>query len=55
MERWLARADNSRLKLGDVKEKDTDTITADIVTLDNSLVQRFEIDRNTGFTRPSGS
>ena len=54
MERWLARGDNPRLKLGDVKEKDADTITADIVTVDNSLVQRFEIDRTTGFTRPTG-
>jgi hypothetical protein len=48
MERWLSFHRNPRLKLGDVKEKDADTITADIVTVDNSLVQRFDVDRNTG-------
>ena len=43
---------NPRLKVGDVKEKDADTITADIVTKDNSLVQRFIINRHTGaYTR----
>ena len=52
MERWLAIRNNPRLKLGDVKEKDDNTITADIVTVDNSLVQRFAIDRHTGFYRP---
>lgn len=39
---------NKRLKLGDVKEGSDDTITADVVTVDNSLVQRFSIDRRTG-------
>ncbi len=39
---------NKRLKLGEVKEVDADKITAEIVTLDNSLVQRIEIDRHTG-------
>jgi len=52
MENWLQRMDNPRLKLGDVKEKDDNTITADIVTVDNSLVQRFDVNRHTGFTRP---
>ena len=52
MERWLAFQNNPRLKLGDVKEKDANTITADIVTVDNSLVRRFDIDRTTGFYRP---
>jgi hypothetical protein len=51
MERWLALRDNPRLKLGDVKEKDADSITADIVTKDNSLVDRVIIDRHTGFIR----
>jgi hypothetical protein len=56
MERWLEWRDNPRLKLGDVKEKDADTITADIVTKDNSsLVDRFTVDRHTGFTRPDKS
>jgi hypothetical protein len=48
MEGWLNWRGNPRLKVGDVKEKDADTITADIVTKDNSLVQRFIINRHTG-------
>jgi hypothetical protein len=48
MERWLAVRGNARLKLGEVKEKDADTITADIVTKDNSLVERFIFNRHTG-------
>jgi hypothetical protein len=55
MERWLAWRDNPRLKLGEVKEKDADTITADIVTKDNSVVERFIIDRHTGVTRRDNS
>lgn len=53
MERWLAWQGNPRLKVGDVKEKDADTIVADIVTKDNSLVQRFVINRHNGYFRPS--
>ncbi len=52
-ERWLAWQGNPRLKVGDVKEKDADTIVADIVTKDNSLVQRFVISRRNGYFRPS--
>jgi len=55
MERWLTWRDNPRLKVGEVKEKDADTITADIVTKDNSLVQRFIVDRHTGFMRQDNS
>lgn len=51
LERWLAWMGNSRLKLGSVKERDANTIVVDIVTLDGSLVQRFEVDRNTGVYR----
>lgn len=47
-ERMIAMQDNSRLKLGDVKEIDADTITVDIVTRDNSLVQRFVVNRHDG-------
>lgn len=54
MERWLAWNRNPNLKLGKVKEKDKTTITAEIVTKDNSLVQKYEIDRATGFMRPAG-
>ncbi len=48
VERWLSWRGNPRLKVGEVKEKDADTITADVVTKDNSLVQRFIINRHTG-------
>ncbi len=50
-ERWVAWQGNPRLKVGDVKEKDADTIVADIVTKDNSLVQRFTVNRHTGFVQ----
>lgn len=52
-ERWLAWQGNPRLKIGDVKEKDTDMIVADIVTKDNSLVQRFVVNRRNGYFQPS--
>ena len=55
MERWLAWRQNSHLKVGDVKEKDADTITADIVTKDNSLVERFIVDRHSGSVRRDNS
>ena len=55
MERWLTWRDNPRLKVGEVKEKDADTITADIVTKDNSLVERFIVDRHTGVYRQDNS
>jgi hypothetical protein len=53
-ERWLVWRGNSRLKLGDIKDKDTDTIVADIVTRDNSLVERFSINRHTGYFQRIG-
>ena len=43
----LDRLNNKRLKLGDIKSDDG-IITADIVTIDNSLVQRLKVDRHTG-------
>jgi hypothetical protein len=43
----LDRLKNKRLKVGDTKI-DAETITADIVTADNSLVQRLKVDRHTG-------
>ena len=49
LQRWIAMAGNPRVKIGNVTEKDADTITADIVTTDkDALVQRFNIDRHTG-------
>jgi hypothetical protein len=43
----LERLNNKRLKIGDLKSDDG-TITADIVTIDNSLVQQLKVDRHTG-------
>jgi len=43
----LERLNNKRLKIGELKSDDR-IITADIVTLDNSLVQQLKIDRRTG-------
>jgi hypothetical protein len=43
----LERLNNKRLKVGDLESEDG-TITADIVTVDNSLVQRLKVDRHTG-------
>ena len=51
-ERWIATQGNSRLKVGEVKAKDADTIVVDIVTKDNSLVQRFILNRHNGSYRP---
>lgn len=43
----LDHLNNKRLKVGDINTGDG-TITADIVTVDNSLVQRLKVDRHTG-------
>ena len=43
----LDRLNNKRLKVGDIKADDG-AITADIVTIDNSLVQRLKVNRHTG-------
>ena len=48
MEAWLAQEANPRLKLGPISAKGDDHFQADIVTKDNSLVQRFAVDRRTG-------
>ena len=45
----LDRLNNKRLKVGDIKSEDG-TITADIVTIDNSLVQRLKVDWHTGIS-----
>ena len=41
------RLNNKRLKVGEIKVDDGDII-ADIVTIDNSLVQRLKVNRHTG-------
>ncbi len=48
IERILAWHGNERLKVGEVTEADDDTIIAEIVTLDGSLVDRFKVDRHSG-------
>ena len=50
LERWLAIMGNSHFKVGPIIEKNSSTITADVVTADkNALVKRFRVDRRTGF------
>ena len=48
----LAMLGNDRLKVGKVEQKDGNTIVAEIVTVDDSLVWRFEVDRKTGRHNP---
>jgi hypothetical protein len=43
----LEHLNNKRLKVGDINSSDG-TISADITTIDNSLVQRLKVDRHTG-------
>ncbi len=51
-ERWITSTGNPNLKVGNVVEKDANTITADIVTKkENALVQQFTVDRRTGVYR----
>lgn len=40
-----------RYKLGEVAERDADTITAEILDAEDKLVQRLEIDRHSGWSR----
>ena len=53
MEHRVARTGNPNLKVGEIVEQDGDTITADVVTQDGSLVRRFMFDRHTGMMRPA--
>ncbi len=48
LEALLAWHGNDRLKVGKVVEKDENTIIAEIVTVDDSLVERPAVDRKTG-------
>lgn len=47
-EHRLDRMNNRRLKLGKVEQPDDDSITVEIVTLDNSLVWKYRVDRHSG-------
>jgi len=53
MEHRLAWQGNPNVKVGTVEEKNGDTIVAEIVTQDGSLVQRLEVDRHTGWMLPA--
>jgi hypothetical protein len=51
MEHRLAWDGNPNVKVGKVEQKDDDTIVAEIVTQDGSIVDRLEVDRHTGQVR----
>jgi hypothetical protein len=51
LERSLSWHGNKRVRVGEVKEADKDTIVADIVTVDGSLVDRLKIDRHSGLVQ----
>ena len=48
LQHWIAHGGNARLKAGKIAEKDGLTITAEVVTVDDSLVHKLDIDRRTG-------
>lgn len=50
IESRIAWSGNPNLKTGDIKQRDDNTITATIVTQNNSLVSEFAFDRHTGFS-----
>ena len=52
LEQRLSHMGNERLKVGEVTTKDDETIVAEIVTVDGSLVQKLEFDRDTGRQHP---
>ena len=49
----LAWQGNERLKIGKVTEQDDDTVVIEILTVDDSLVQRVEMNRTTGMITPA--
>jgi hypothetical protein len=53
-ERQLEAGGNERLKVGKVEALDADTIEAQIVTVDDSLVATYRVDRHTGAIVPAG-
>ena len=52
LEGRIAHSGNDRLKVGKVEAADDKTITAEIVTKDGSLVQKFAFDKATGRHQP---
>ncbi len=53
MEHRLVWTGNQDIKLGKVTEKDGDTIEVEIVNKDDKVVQKFEVDRHTGWVQPA--
>ena len=51
-EQHLQRRGNDRLKVGAVTEQDDKTIVVEIVTVDDSLVRKIQIDKATGRHMP---
>ena len=51
LEQWILWYGNPSLKVGSVSEKDEDMIVGEIVTQEDSVVQRIEVDRRTGWMR----
>ena len=51
-EQHLQGRGNDRLKVGAVTEQDADTIIVEIVTVDDSLVRKIQIDKATGRHTP---
>ena len=47
-ERLLQAQGNPRVKLGEIKDADKDTIVAEIVTMEGSLVDRLNVNRRSG-------
>ena len=53
MEHRLVWTGNQDIKLGKVTEKDDDTIEVEIVNKDGKVVQKFQVDRHTGWMQPA--
>jgi hypothetical protein len=51
LEERLARLGNPRLKLGEIATAEDGSITAEIVTMDGSLVQKLAFNRYPGLVR----
>jgi hypothetical protein len=54
LEHFIEVHELQHLKVGEVRETDDDTITADIVTQEGSLALQLEVDRHTGLVRRVG-
>lgn len=53
VEHYVAWEFNGRLKLGKIHVRDADTFIVDLTTLDGYLVQRLDVNRHTGYVRPT--